>query len=125
MAAISAAASASSAYQREAARLVAATPKVGGKVISRKASVGFGPFRVSYAATDYEFDLTGVAAQAQTSFADALDAAATATRLAETPSESSASSGPANATSRRLALAGYQAAANPAPVSSPMFTAMA
>ncbi|EFL50176.1 conserved hypothetical protein [Solidesulfovibrio fructosivorans JJ]] len=124
MAAIQAVASASSAYQREAARFVASTPKVGGKVINREATVSFGPFRVSYAATDYEFDLTG--AKAQTSFADALDAAATTARLADTPSQSDASFGPTNAISRRLALAGYQAAANaPQTPTSGMFSATA
>ena len=119
----SAALGAASAYQREAARLAASAPKVGGTVISREARVSLGPFSVRYTATDYAFDLTG--ASAQTSFADALDAAATSARLADASGETSGTTASANAVSRRLALAGYSAAANTQPVGASMFRAVA
>ena len=106
MAAI-AAASPIGAYQREASRLTPAAPRVSGKVISREAGLSFGPFSVRYSATDYEFDLSG--ASAQTSFADALDAAAASALLAETPALGQAP--PPNAYTRRQALAGYATAA--------------
>jgi hypothetical protein len=119
----SAAWGAASAYQREAARLAASTPKVGGTVISREARVSLGPFSVRYTATDYAFDLTG--ATAQTSFADALDAAATTARLADAPGDAPGTAASENAVSRRLALAGYTAAANTQPVGAAMFRAVA
>ena len=53
-----AAVTAASAYQRESSRLVACAPQVGGKRITRDATLSFGPFSVSYSATDYEFDLS-------------------------------------------------------------------
>ena len=96
MAAI-AAASPIGAYQREASRLTPAAPRVPGKVISREAGLSFGPFSLRYSATDYEFDLSG--ASVQTSFADALDAAAASARLAETPALGQAL--PPNAATRR------------------------
>lgn len=106
MAAI-AAASPIGAYQREASRLTPAAPRVSGKVISREAGLSFGPFSVRYSATDYEFDLSG--ATAQTSFTDALDAAAASALLAETPALGETP--PPNAYTRRQALAGYATAA--------------
>ncbi|HML55618.1 MAG TPA: hypothetical protein PKC79_16100 [Solidesulfovibrio magneticus] len=106
MAAI-AAASPIGAYQREASRLSPAAPRVPGKVISREAGLSFGPFSLRYSATDYEFDLSG--ASVQTSFIDALDAAAASALLAETPALGQAP--PPNATTRRQALAGYATAA--------------
>lgn len=106
MAAI-AAASPIGAYQREASRLTPAAPRVPGKVISREAGLSFGPFSLRYSATDYEFDLSG--ASVQTSFADALDAAAASALLAETPALGQAP--PPNAYTRRQALAGYATAA--------------
>lgn len=127
MAAVQATASATwgaaSAYQREAARLAASTPKVGGTVISREARVSLGPFSVRYTATDYAFDLTG--ATAQTSFADALAAAATTARLADASGETSGTAAATNAVSRRLALAGYAAAAKRRPAGAAMFRAVA
>ena len=110
------------AYQREATRLAAASPRVGGKRIERDTSVTIGPFSVRYTATDYEFDLSGLTAQA--SFADALDAAATAGRLADTAA-SAENESPPNALTRRQALASYTAtAALPAAsTSSGMFSA--
>lgn len=129
MAALSAASSAVSAYQREASRLVFAAPPVGGKRITRDASVSLGPFSFHYSATDYEFDLTG--ASAQTSFPDALDAAATVTQLAEaggvgtTGIGSDAAGSAPSALSRRLALAGYQAAAQVRPANVSLFQARA
>jgi hypothetical protein len=129
MAALSAASSAVSAYQREASRLIFAAPPVGGKRITRDASVSLGPFSFHYSATDYEFDLTG--ASAQTSFPDALDAAATVTQLAEAggvgasgSNAGDAGSAP-SALSRRLALDGYRAAAQLRPVSVSLFQAQA
>ena len=106
MAAI-AAASPIGAYQREASRLTPAAPRVSGKVISREAGLSFGPFSVRYSATDYEFDLSG--ASVQTSFVDALDAAAASALLAETPALGETP--PPNAYTRRQALAGYATAA--------------
>ena len=106
MAAI-AAASPIGAYQREASRLTPAAPRVPGKVISREAGLSFGPFSLRYSATDYEFDLSG--ASVQTSFIDALDAAAASALLAETPALGQAP--PPNAYTRRQALAGYATAA--------------
>ncbi len=106
MAAI-AAASPIGAYQREASRLTPAAPRVPGKVISREAGLSFGPFSLRYSATDYEFDLSG--ATAQTSFIDALDAAAASALLAETPALGQTP--PPNAYTRRQALAGYATAA--------------
>lgn len=106
MAAI-AAASPIGAYQREASRLTPAAPRVPGKVISREAGLSFGPFSLRYSATDYEFDLSG--ASVQTSFVDALDAAAASALLAETPALGQAP--PPNAYTRRQALAGYATAA--------------
>lgn len=106
MAAI-AAASPIGAYQREASQLTPAAPRVPGKVISREAGLSFGPFSLRYSATDYEFDLSG--ASAQTSFADALDAAAASALLAETPALGQTP--PPNAYTRRQALAGYATAA--------------
>lgn len=106
MAAI-AAASPIGAYQREASRLTPAAPRVPGKVISREAGLSFGPFSLRYSATDYEFDLSG--ASAQTSFVDALDAAAASALLAETPALGETP--PPNAYTRRQALAGYATAA--------------
>ena len=106
MAAI-AAASPIGAYQREASRLTPAAPRVPGKVISREAGLSFGPFSLRYSATDYEFDLSG--APPQTSFVDALDAAAASALLAETPALGQAP--PPNAYTRRQALAGYATAA--------------
>ncbi|WP_428563124.1 MAG: hypothetical protein ACP59X_23195 [Solidesulfovibrio sp. DCME] len=123
MAVVSATASAVSAYQREASRLVAAMAPVGGKRITRDTTVSVGPFSFRYSATDYEFDLTG--ATAQTSFAEALDAAATATQLAESGQFASDTTASPNATTRRLAAASYRAAANPVPLSRPMFAATA
>ena len=105
MAAI-AAASPIGAYQREASRLTPVAPRVPGKVISREAGLSFGPFSLRYSATDYEFDLSG--ASVQTSFTDALDAAAASALLAETPALGE--SPPPNASTRRQALAGYAAA---------------
>lgn len=101
------------AYQREATRLAATTPRVGGKVVSHDATVSFGPFSVSYSAKDYEFDLSGVTAQtaqaaATTSFADALDAAATTQQLAETPVLTESTP---NALTLRQALTSYATAA--------------
>jgi hypothetical protein len=97
------------AYQREATRL-ATTPRVGGKVVSRDATVSIGPFSVSYSAKDYEFDLSGATAQTATatSFGDALDAAATTQQLAETPSLTESTP---NALTLRQALTSYAAAA--------------
>ena len=106
MAAI-AAASPIGAYQREASRLTPAAPRVPGKVISREAGLSFGPFSLRYSATDYEFDLSG--ASVQTSFVDALDAAAASALLAETPALGQTP--PPNAYTRRQALAGYATAA--------------
>lgn len=106
MAAI-AAASPIGAYQREASRLTPAAPRVPGKVISREAGLSFGPFSLRYSATDYEFDLSG--ASAQTSFVDALDAAAASALLADTPALGQTP--PPNAYTRRQALAGYATAA--------------
>ncbi len=106
MAAI-AAASPIGAYQREASRLTPAAPRVPGKVINREAGLSFGPFSLRYSATDYEFDLSG--ASVQTSFVDALDAAAASALLAETPALGQTP--PPNAYTRRQALAGYAAAA--------------
>ena len=106
MAAI-AAASPIGAYQREASRLTPAAPRVPGKVISREAGLSFGPFSLRYSATDYEFDLSGVSAQ--TSFVDALDAAAASALLAEMPALGQTP--PPNAYTRRQALAGYATAA--------------
>lgn len=122
MAAI-AAASAVSAYQREASRLAAAVPQIGGKRITRDATVSIGPFSLRYSSTDYEFDLTGASVQA--SFPDALDAAATAARLAESGLPAGEASASPNATTRRLAEASYRAAARPVRPSRPMFTARA
>ncbi len=122
MAAIAAAATSPiGAYQREASRLSPAVPQVGGKVISRDATLSLGPFSITYAATDYEFDLTGATAQA--SFADALDAAATTRLLADTAPSLEAPT--PNALTRRQALAGYAAASRPAPVAMPTFRATA
>ncbi|MEA4855945.1 MAG: hypothetical protein AAGU21_04915 [Solidesulfovibrio sp.] len=123
MAAIAAVASAVSAYQREASRLAAAVPQIGGKRVTRDAAVSIGPFSLRYSATDYEFDLTGVSAQA--SFPDALDAAATAARLAESGSPAGEAPVSPNATTRRLAEASYRVAAHPVTPSRPMFTARA
>lgn len=129
MAALSAASSAVSAYQREASRLAFAAPPVGGKRITRDASVSLGPFSFHYSATDYEFDLTG--ASAQTSFPDALDAAATVTQLAEVGGVGQAgvrfdTSGSApSALSRRLAMDGYRAAAQVRPANVSLFRAQA
>ena len=95
------------AYQREATRLAAAVPRVGGKVIESDASISIGPFSVRYSATDYEFDLSG--ASAQPPFSDALDAAAAVGLLAETPSLAENSP---NALTRRQALASYAATAS-------------
>ena len=106
MAAI-AAASPIGAYQREASRLTPAAPRVSGKVISREAGLSFGPFSLRYSATDYEFDLSG--ASVQTSFVDALDAAAASALLAETPALGQAPL--PNAYTRRQAMAGYATAA--------------
>lgn len=107
------------AYQREASRLAAPTPRVAGKIIERGAGIGLGPFSVRYAATDYEFDLTGTSPQ--TPFADVLDAAATAQRLADSPSLTAPRP---NALTRRQALAGYAAtAARPDSRPPRMFTA--
>jgi hypothetical protein len=106
MAAI-AAASPIGAYQREASRLTPAATRVPGKVINREAGLSFGPFSLRYSATDYEFDLSG--ASVQTSFIDALDAAAASALLAETPALGQTP--PPNATTRRQALAGYATAA--------------
>lgn len=120
MVAIAAATSPLSAYQREATRLSPVLPQVGGKVISRDAAVSFGPFSIRYSSTDYEFDLSG--ATAQTPFSDALDAAATSRSLGD--SHTSFLEAPApNALTRRQALAGYQAAARPAAVTTSMFSA--
>lgn len=95
------------AYQREASRLTPAAPRVGGKIVNRQGGLSLGPFSVQFTATDYEFDLSG--ASALSSFTDALDAAATVAKLAETPVLDA--SPPPNALTRRQALAGYTAAA--------------
>ncbi|WP_300157948.1 hypothetical protein [Solidesulfovibrio sp.] len=124
MAGIAAASSAASAYQREASRLAACAPQVGGKRITRDAAVSLGPFSVRYSATDYEFDLTG--ATAQTSFSDALDAAAANTLLAESGDAARAVTDETpSPLRRRQALAGYQAAARPATSARSMFSARA
>lgn len=105
-----AAVTAASAYQREASRLAACAPQVGGKRITRDATLSFGPFSVSYSATDYEFDLSG--ASAQTSFADALDAAAATALLQDSGGAAQLADGAApTPLRRRQALAGYQATA--------------
>ncbi len=123
MVAIPAAASAVSAYQREASRLVVATPPVGGKVITRDAGLSLGPFSLRYTATDYEFDLSGPLPQ--TSFTEALDAAATQTRLSEAAANDGETPPSANPLQRRLALSGYRAAAATArPVRASMFQAV-
>ena len=114
MAAI-AAASPLGAYQREASRLTPVAPRVAGKVVNRQAGVSFGPFSVRFSATDYEFDLTG--ATAQSSFPDALHAAATTAQLADIPAL--VSTPPPNAYTRRQAMAGYSAAAAPQAASGP------
>ena len=103
MTAIAAATSALGAYQREAGRFAASTPRVGGKVITSDVGVSLGPFAVRYSATDYEFDLSGIASQQQ-SFADALDAAATTQQLADTPALTPSTP---NALTRRQALQSY------------------
>ena len=109
------------AYQREASRLTPAMPRVDGKIINRQGGLTIGPFSVHFSATDYEFDLTG--ATAQTPFTDALDAAATIAKLAETPALDAAPE--PNALTRRQALAGYAAAATVKPVTPIMFSARA
>ncbi|MHC1790764.1 hypothetical protein [Solidesulfovibrio sp.] len=108
------------AYQREASRLTPVMPRVGGTIVSRDLGLNLGPFSVRFSAKDYEFDLTG--ATAQTAFTDALDAAATVARLAETPALTETP--PPNALTRRQALAGY-AAAEVKPVRPVMFSARA
>ena len=109
------------AYQREASRLTPAMPRVDGKIINRQGGLTIGPFSVRFSATDYEFDLTG--ATAQTSFADALDAAATVAKLAEMPALEEPP--PPNALTRRQALAGYAAAATPKTSTSAMLSVQA
>jgi hypothetical protein len=121
-----AAVTAASAYQRESSRLVACAPQVGGKRITRDATLSFGPFSVSYSATDYEFDLSG--ASAQTSFADALDAAAAAAQLQDASGSPQLADDVASSPlRRRQALAGYRAAAATATqrVGASMFRAVA
>ncbi|WP_029456836.1 hypothetical protein [Solidesulfovibrio alcoholivorans] len=105
-----AAVTAASAYQRESSRLAPCAPQVGGKRITRDATLSFGPFSVSYSATDYEFDLSG--ASAQSSFADALDAAAATALLQDSGNAAQRTDDAASSPlRRRQALAGYQAAA--------------
>ena len=121
-----AAVTASSAYRRESSRLVAGAPEVGGRRITRDATLSFGPFSVSYSATDYEFDLSG--ASAQSSFTDALDAAAAAAQLQDSGvSPQLADAAAPTPLRRRQALDGYRAAAATATqrVAPSMFRAVA